>query len=154
MNYLLENNIMSKGEYQLTDAMENMKNNGVKFYTGQVEEWLDCGNKDATLYTLERMLEIKKDLELMRHASSVVENSTIIEPCFIGANVSVKNAVVGPYVSLENGSIVEHAIISHSIVGAHSAVKNSIIKNSLLGNHVDCQSKSDELSLGDYSFKL
>ena len=119
-----------------------------------MEEWLDCGNKDATLYTLERMLEIKKDLELMRHASSVVENSTIIEPCFIGANVSVKNAVVGPYVSLESGSSVEHAIISHSIVGAHSAVKNSIIKNSLLGNHVDCQSKSDELSLGDYSFKL
>lgn len=66
----------------------------------------------------------------------------------------VRNAVVGPYASLEKGSIVENAIVSHSIVGDHSTVKNSVIKNSLLGNYVNCQSKAEELSLGDYSFKL
>ncbi len=153
MQYLLDQDIKIKGEYQLTDAMENMKEKGVKFYTGQVEEWLDCGNKDATLYTLERILAIKQESETMQHASAVIENSSIIQPCFIGADVTIKNAVVGPYVSLENGSHVEQSVVSHSIIGEHSSVKNSIIKNALLGNHVDCRSKPEELSLGDYSFK-
>lgn len=153
MQYLLDNDVKVKGEYQLTDAMENMKQKGLKFYTGQVEEWLDCGNKDATLYTLERILEIKKSAETMQHASAVIENSSIIQPCFIGAGVTIKNSVVGPYTSLEANSSIEGAVVSRSIVGENSSVKNSIIKNSLLGNHVDCQSKPDELSLGDYSFK-
>lgn len=153
MQYLLDNDVKVKGEYQLTDAMENMKQKGVKFYTGQVEEWLDCGNKDATLYTLQRILEIKKSTETLQHESAVIENSSIIQPCFIGSGVTIKNSVVGPYTSLEANSSVENAVVSGSIVGEFSSVKNSVIKNSLFGNHVDCQSKPDELSLGDYSFK-
>jgi glucose-1-phosphate thymidylyltransferase len=153
MQYLLDNDIKIKGEYQLTDAMENMKEKGVKFFTGQVEEWLDCGNKDATLFTLERILAIKQETETMQDPSAMIENSTIIQPCFIGANVTIRNAVVGPYVSLEKGAQVEKSVVSHSIVGEHTSVKNSIIENSLLGNHVDCCSKPEELSLGDYSFK-
>jgi glucose-1-phosphate thymidylyltransferase len=153
LRYLLDHDIKIKGEYQLTDAMEHMKQKGTKFYTGQVEEWLDCGNKDATLYTLERMLDIKKDTETLQSPSASVENSVIIPPCFIGADVRIRNSVVGPYASLEAGSVIDQSLISHSIVGANSCVKNSIIKNSLLGNHVACQSKPDELSLGDYSFK-
>jgi glucose-1-phosphate thymidylyltransferase len=144
LQYLIDSDIKMKGEYQITDAMENMKQKGVKFYSDQVEEWLDCGNKDATLYTLERVLEIKKETESLRHSSAVVENSTIIDPCFIGENVRIANAVVGPYASLEANSCVENAIVSYSIVGNHSSVKNSVIKNSLLGNYVNCQSKPEE----------
>ena len=81
---LIDENIMLKGEYQLTDAMEHMLQNGVKFYTDQVSEWLDCGNKDATLYTNERILELKKNKEQLVHESAQIINSTIIEPCFIG----------------------------------------------------------------------
>lgn len=153
LQYLLDNDIKIKGEYQLTDAMENMKQKGLQFYSDQVEEWLDCGNKDATLYTLERILAIKKDSENLLSNTAVIENSTIIQPCFIGKNVTVKNAVIGPYTSLENDVRVENAVIAKSIVGAHSTVKNCVIENSLLGNYVNCQSKSEELSLGDYTFK-
>lgn len=154
LQYLIDNDIKIKGEFQITDAMENMKQKGVKFYSDQVQEWLDCGNKDATLYTLERILEIKKSTENLTSSSAKIENSTIIEPCFIGENVQIRNSVVGPYVSLENNSIAENAVVSKSIIGEHSSVKNTVISNSLLGNYVNCQSKAEELSLGDYSFKL
>lgn len=153
LQFLIDNDIKMKGEYQITDAMERMKQKGLKFYTDQVEEWLDCGNKDATLYTMERVLEIKKSTESLRMSSATIENSTIIEPCFIGENVVVRNAVVGPYASLEKGAYIENAVVSHSIIGDYSSVKNSVIKNSLLGNYVNCQAKAEELSLGDYSFK-
>lgn len=153
LQFLIDNDIKMKGEYQITDAMERMKQKGLKFYTDQVEEWLDCGNKDATLYTMERVLEIKKSTESLRMSSATIENSTIIEPCFIGENVVVRNAVVGPYASLEKGAYIENAVVNHSIIGDYSSVKNSVIKNSLLGNYVNCQAKAEELSLGDYSFK-
>lgn len=153
LQYLIDNDVKIKGEYQITDAMENMKTKGVKFYTDQVEEWLDCGNKDATLYTLERILEIKSTSEKLHSASAVIENSTIIAPCFIGENVVIRNAVIGPYTSLESNVTIENAVVANSIIGEHSCVKNSVIKKSLLGNHVNCQSKPEELSLGDYSFK-
>ena len=154
LQYLIDNNIMDKGEYQLTDAMENMKQKGLKFYTGQVEEWLDCGNKDATLYTMERILEIKAEKETMQNASAKLENSTIIQPCFIGENVVISNSVVGPHVSLEAGSVVENSIVKTSIIGKDSKVKNCIIEKSLLGNNVNCNSKAEELSLGDFSFRI
>ncbi|MEZ4880544.1 MAG: nucleotidyltransferase family protein, partial [Chitinophagales bacterium] len=61
LQYLIDNEIKEKGEYQLTNAMENMKNKGSQFFPGEMQEWLDCGNKQATVYTNQRMLNIKKD---------------------------------------------------------------------------------------------
>lgn len=154
LQYLIDNNIMDKGEYQLTDAMENMKQKGLKFYTGQVEEWLDCGNKDATLYTMERILEIKGDKETLQSPTAKLENSTIVAPCFIGENVVITNSIVGPHVSLEAGSIIDNSIVKTSIIGENTKVKNCIIEKSLLGNNVNCNSKAEELSLGDFSFRI
>lgn len=152
LQYLLDNDIKIKGEFQLTDAMENMKSKGMQFYTGQVEEWLDCGNKNATLYTLERVLSIKQNSENMLATSAKLDNAVVIQPSFIGEHVTLKNSVVGPYASIEANAHIENSVVSRSIVGAYSSVKNSVITQSLLGNHVDCNSKADEFSLGDYSF--
>lgn len=151
LQYLLDNKVTEKGEYQLTTAMENMKNKGLGFYSDQVEEWLDCGNKDATVYTNQRILEIKNGKEELISSSAVLENATIIAPCFIGENVVVKNSVVGPHVSLENGVIVENSLISNSIIQEQATVKNAHITNSMLGKSVNYSDKATELSLGDFS---
>jgi glucose-1-phosphate thymidylyltransferase len=148
---LLDNDIKQKGEYQLTDAMDNMLKNGLKFYTDQVQEWLDCGNKDSTVYTNGRILEIKKDSEDLIATSAKIENSTIIAPCFIGENVVVRNSVVGPNVSLEEGVVIEDCRISNSIVQSQSCVKNMVFTNSMIGKNVNYIEKPRELSLGDYS---
>jgi Nucleoside-diphosphate-sugar pyrophosphorylase involved in lipopolysaccharide biosynthesis/translation initiation factor 2B, gamma/epsilon subunits (eIF-2Bgamma/eIF-2Bepsilon) len=97
-------------------------------------------------------LEIKKDKETLIAPTAVIENSTIIAPCYIGEHTKIVNAVVGPHVSLEAGSTVSQSVIAHSIIGSGSSVNNSVITNSLIGNHVNCHSKPDEWSLGDYSF--
>lgn len=151
---LIDENILLKGEYQITDAMVHMLENGVKFYTDQVEEWLDCGNKDATVYTNQRVLEIKKDSEVLVHPSASIENSVILQPCFIGANVKVRNSVVGPHVSLEAGVTVEDANIKNSIIQSNSIVKNAHIADSMLGKNVTYIDKPKELSIGDFSTQL
>ena len=76
LQYLIDNNIRDKGEFQLTSAMENMRTKGAKFIPGPVNEWLDCGNKDATLQTNKRMLsrprERQHDFSGMRRGHSRV----------------------------------------------------------------------------------
>ncbi|MBA3664928.1 MAG: NTP transferase domain-containing protein [Bacteroidetes bacterium] len=150
LEYLIDNNIKDKGEFQLTSALENMKNKGVKFTPGKVTEWLDCGNKDSTVYTNQRILEFNKGRSLLS-STHESHNSVIIEPCYIGENVKLINSVVGPHVSIGNNSVVEDSVIRNSIVQTHSKISCANIHNSMFGNYVDFKSSNSELSMGDYS---
>jgi glucose-1-phosphate thymidylyltransferase len=150
LEYLVSNNIKDKGEYQLTSALENMKNKGIKFSPGKVAEWLDCGNKDSTVYTNQRILEFNKGQNLVS-TSHHSHNSVIIEPCYIGENVKLINSVVGPHVSIGNNSVIEDSVIRNSIVQTHSKISCANIQNSMFGNYVDFKSSNSELSIGDYS---
>ncbi len=150
LKYLLDNDIKDKGEYQLTNALENMKNKGKKLKPGSVIEWLDCGNKDATVDTNNRILELIQGQEKLRADSVKLENATIIEPCYLGENVTVKNAVLGPHVSVGANTTVENSVVSNSIIQNNTKVKNRVIYNSMLGNFVQFVGKADEVSIGDY----
>lgn len=150
LQFLIDNNVMVKGEYQLTDALQNMMKKGTQFYTDSVDEWLDCGNKDATVYTHQRVLSNMGNSQQIP-TNFVSVNSTIIEPCFIGNNVSLKNTIIGPYVSIDNDTTLEEVEISNSIVGQNCKLLNAKIKNSMLGNFVDYSGVSNDLSIGDYS---
>lgn len=150
LKYLIDNDIKDKGEYQLTNALENMKNKGIKFKPGKIEEWLDCGNKDATVYTNQRVLEFNKKEELVSK-SVRSENSSIIPPCFIGDNVILRNAVVGPHVSIGDNSVIEDSVVRNSILQNNVKVKNVCINNSMLGAHSEFKGEWSDLSMSDYT---
>lgn len=150
LQYLIDNDIKDKGEYQITDALERMKKAGTQFAPGAVNEWLDCGKKDATVHTNQRVLEFIKDQEIVA-SSAKIENSTIIPPCFIGENVVIKNAVVGPHVSVGNGTKIERSIISNSIIQEGTKIKGLHCDNSMIGNHTSIKLDAKELSVGDYN---
>lgn len=150
LQYLIDNDIKDKGEYQITDALERMKQAGTQFAPGAVEEWLDCGKKDATVHTNQRVLEFIKDQDIVS-ASAKIENATIIPPCFIGENVVIKNSVVGPHVSVGNGTKIERSIISNSIIQEESKIKGLHCDNSMIGNHTSIKLDAKELSVGDYN---
>jgi len=152
LEYLLDNNIIKGGEYQLTDALENMKQKGMLFVPGQVDEWMDCGNKDVTVDTNNRMLEfLEADNENYISSSITIENSTIIPPCYIGDNVVLKNATIGPNVSLGNNSVVENATIKNSLIQTNAEIKNAHLDNAMIGNHAVYNEKHTNISIGDYS---
>lgn len=151
LQYLLDNNITDKGEFQLTNALENMKSKGTKFKPGQVTEWLDCGNKDATVYTNQRVLEFKKGQPELKGKNIVNTNSIIIEPCYIGEGVELINSVVGPHVSIGSRSSVQNSIVSNSIVQSDAKLQNSNISNSMVGTGAEVKGKKLDLSVSDYS---
>ena len=149
LQYLLDNDIKEKGEFQLTNALENMKAKGTKFTPGKVTEWLDCGNKDATVYTNQRILEFNKDT--VRTTNFINRSSSIIEPCFIGENVQLINSVVGPHASIGDFTVIENSTVQNSIIQTNSKIKNGELSNAMVGNFAEFTGKSSNLSLGDYS---
>jgi len=152
LEYLLDNKIEKGGEYQLTDALENMKQKGLRFVPGKVDEWMDCGNKNVTVDTNNRMLNfLHIDNENLVASTAVIENSTIIPPCYIGENVVLKNATVGPNVSLGDNSKVENATIKNSLIQTNATVKNADLDNAMIGNFASFNGKFTNISIGDYS---
>lgn len=150
LQYLIDKNIKDKGEYQLTNALENMKNKGVMFVPGKVNEWLDCGNYKATVYTNQRVLEFIKHEDII-HSSLTNENAIVIDPCFIGENVKLKNTVVGPHVSIGNNTSIENSIITNSIIQEDTKIKGVNIQDSMVGNKASIISRPKTLSVGDYN---
>ena len=150
IKYLLDNNLKEKGEFQITNALESMKQKGQKFKTGAVNEWLDCGNKNVSVYANQRVLEFIRDQDIVA-PTATVNNSTIIPPCFIGENVQINNSVVGPHVSLGDNTVVNNSVIKNSIVQTQSTIDNMVFENSMVGNSTTIQGKNHDLSIGDFN---
>ena len=150
---VLDNNIINGGEYQINDGIKGMMADGKVFKTGEVSEWMDCGNKTITLDTNQRMLGfLQADGEEQLVSDSVKnENSTIIEPCYIGENVVLKNATVGPYVSIGNNCVIENATVKNSLIQNQTSIKNANLDEAMIGNHVKYDGKFTKISIGDYS---
>ncbi|MDI1354037.1 MAG: sugar phosphate nucleotidyltransferase [bacterium] len=151
LQYLLDNNITDKGEYQLTNALENMKSKGTRYKPGQVTEWLDCGNKNATVYTNQRVLEFDKGKPELKGKNIKNINSIIIEPCFIGDQVELVDSIIGPHVSVGANSKITRSIVSNSIIQKETKLSHTIIDNSLLGIASEVSGKANDLSISDYT---
>ena len=152
LQYLMDNGIMNGGEYQLPDAFRNMTAKGVRFVPGKVEEWLDCGNKNATVYTNSRILafEHEKGQNLV-NTTTKISDSLIIQPCFIGEGVEISNSVIGPGVSVSANTKITGSVIDNSIIYSHSSIKNKNFSNSMIGHYVSLEQKAEDLNVGDYS---
>lgn len=150
LQYLIDNDLKEKGEYQITNALENMKSKGLKFVPGKVNEWLDCGNKNATVSTHARWLELNPKTNTIGE-NNVQENSVVIQPCFIGKNVKISGSVIGPHVSIGDGTEIRNSVVTNSIVQKNTRIQNSVIGNSMIGSSVDIHLKKLEYSLGDFS---
>ena len=150
INYLIENDIKLRGEYQLTSVLDNMKNNGTRFRTASIEEWIDCGNKEAVVHANKRMLDIKRNEKLHADSAQLI-NAVVIPPCFIGKNAVIKDSVIGPYVSVGNNSVINESIIVNSVIGEETVIKDATMSNSMIGNYVEYKGHKSELSISDYS---
>lgn len=150
LQYLIDNDIIKGGEYQLPDALRNLTAKGTQFKPGEVSEWLDCGNRVVTVHTNKMVLEFDKDKDLVSNTAQI-NNSVIIPPCFIGDHVSLNNAVIGPHVSIGSGTKIDSSVIKNTIIQENAIVENTVISNSMIGNHAKIKAEARDLSVGDYT---
>jgi len=152
LDYLLENDLQKGGEYQLPDALRRLTEKGTVFIPGQVDAWLDCGNKKVTVETNKHVLNFDQERGVnLRHSTAEVKNSIVIEPCFLGEGSRVENSVIGPHVSLGEGSKVENSILKNCLIQQNTSLENQVLKDSMIGSFASVSNKAKDLSVGDFT---
>tara|TARA_B100001146_G_scaffold225257_1_gene249113 strand:- start:41626 stop:42642 length:1017 start_codon:yes stop_codon:yes gene_type:complete len=152
LQYVLDNDIIHGGEYQINDGIKRMMASGKIFKTGTVDEWMDCGNKEVTVETNKKMLSFLQDDGTTLVSEEITkEDSTIIAPCFIAEGVVLKNSTVGPHVSIGKGTIIEDSHVSNSIIQKEATIKNATLENAMIGNYATFHGDFTNVSIGDYS---
>ena len=144
LNELVSKDIRTKGELQLTDALQIMINNGERFTTFPVEGWYDCGKPETLLSTNKFLLEQKS-------SPRKFENVVINDPVFIADDAKVENSVIGPYTTLDKNCVVKDSIIKNSIVGSKAIVTKALLENSIIGNNSIIRGTYKRLNSGDSS---
>ena len=134
----------TKGEFQLTDALNMMIKNGSELKSFEVEGWYDCGKPEALLETNRALLELS--------APRVeIPGSIIIDPVHIGENVTIESSVIGPFVSVAENSSIKRSIVRNSIVGESAVVEDGLLDSSLIGDRAVVKGTFKRLNVGDSS---
>lgn len=152
IQHLIGNDLKENNEYQLTNVLESLKQQGAKFIPGKVNAWMDCGKKDPTVDTNKQVLGFEAaDGNNLVSDDVVLDNAEIIQPCYIGKNVVLKNSKVGPYVSIGENSVVENATITNSLIQTNVQISNANFDNAMIGNFAKYNGKFTSISIGDYT---
>ncbi|MEO0244678.1 MAG: sugar phosphate nucleotidyltransferase [candidate division WOR-3 bacterium] len=144
LDYIISNDIKTKGEYQLTDAIQHMLTRGFKPKAVFIENWYDCG-------TVETLLATNKFLLHKHQTKRTYPNALIIPPCFIAEDAEINNSLIGPYVSIGKGAKIYNAIIQNSIINENAEVENIIITASIIGKDAYLKGSAKIVNLGDSS---
>jgi len=141
---VVDRDMRTKGEYQLTDALQLMIKKGCKMTTFNVEGWYDCGNVETTLETNRRLLA---KLPPPRE----IKGSVLIPPTYVSSSAKIENSIIGPDVSVADEAKIKHSIIRNSIISQGASVSNSILESSLIGKNAQVSMAFGELNVGDSS---
>lgn len=141
LDELVQNNERTRGEYQLTDALQKMIDRGEQFSTFNIEGWLDCGKPETLLETNRHLLD-KKNLQ--KELPGVVINP----PVYISPTAQIRNSVIGPYTTISDGASVLDSIVTDSIVGYGSVVEQSILTESIVGNNAVVRGNWRRVNIG------
>lgn len=147
LQYIVDNNIQSIDEYQLSDALMRMVEQGVEFTTFEVDNWYDCGKKDILLDT-NAMLLMRQGNATEVHPSSY-ENTIIVPPVSIGIDCKIRNSIIGPNVCIGDNCELDYAIVSNSIIGSYAHIAEAVLQKSIIGSDASIKGLSLSLNIGD-----
>ncbi|MGB9621385.1 MAG: sugar phosphate nucleotidyltransferase [Brevinematia bacterium] len=148
IKYVVDNDIKTKSEYQLTDAMMEMIRRGERIGIFSADEVYDCGSKEKLIDANSKLL--KKFHNEIHHGINI-KNSVIIPPVYINPNAFIEDSVIGPYVSIHEGASVKFSIIRESIVEERAKVEGMIVEKSLIGRESLVEESFRELNIGPHS---
>jgi len=141
---LIDEDIRTKNEYQLTDGLQMMLERGEKLKVAQVSDWHDCGKPETILATNRYLLQ-------KQSPNYSLSDSITIPPVFIAYTAEIENSLIGPYVSIAGGSKVNQSIIKDSIINENAKVENVLLTQSLIGENAFVRGQYSRLNVGDSS---
>lgn len=145
LDEIVEKNIRTRNEYQLTDALQMMIERGEKFSTFEIQAWYDCGNTEMLLETNRHLLQAYTS------APSDRPSCVVVDPVFIHESAVVEHSVIGPFVAIGAGSTVKSAVIRDSILGDNCSVRDALLDHSIVGNAAKVDGAASRINIGDSS---
>lgn len=144
LQQMIETNSRTKGEFQLTDALQMMIDRGEKMVTFPVEGWFDCGKPETLLSTNRYLLE--------HQPVPAPRNDVLIQPpAFISPKAKVSNSIIGPHATIADNATVENTIVRNSIISEGATVLNSLIEDSIIGSNAVLRGNYKRINIGDSS---
>tara|TARA_Y100000766_G_scaffold214462_1_gene186171 strand:- start:539 stop:1528 length:990 start_codon:yes stop_codon:yes gene_type:complete len=145
LKYILDEKIIEKGEYQLTTALENLKNKNLKFTAHKINKWLDFGTPKTLLSSHKELLKTQK-IQYQDFSNTIIK-----PPCFIDSGVVIKDSKIGPNVSIGKDTVIASSVITDTIIQSNCTISGAHLKNSIIGKFVEYSPNATELNIGDYS---
>jgi glucose-1-phosphate thymidylyltransferase len=141
---LFRKGVKTRGEFQLTDALQLMVERGERITTFPVEGWYDCGKPETLLETNRHLLE-------KQHQPLAIDGVVIVPPVYVAPSAKISNSVIGPFVTIAEGATVEEAVIRNSIVSGDAEVYKTLLDNSIIGNSAVVRGRFRRMNVGDSS---
>jgi glucose-1-phosphate thymidylyltransferase len=146
LKQLFVENITTRGEYNLTDALACMIQKGTRFRSFKVSNWFDCGKKESILETNATLL---KKMGGHVPAADIYKDTIIIHPVSIAAGCTISNTIIGPHVAIGPNTTITQSIIRDSIIGGYTNLHEVVLDNSLIGSDASVKGLSRSLNIGD-----
>ena len=140
------NQVKSRGEFSITDALECMIEKGAMFKSYKVMNWFDCGKKDTLLLSNATLLKKFGGVISPEHS---FENTIVIPPVSIATGCDIRNSIIGPNVTIGEKTNINYSIIKDSIIGSFADLYDIVLTQSLIGSDSEIKGESRSLNIGD-----
>jgi len=144
---LVDDDSRTRGEYQLTDALQRMIDAGERFVPYEIGGWYDCGKSETLLATNRALL----DLRPPQNSAHGVERSVLIPPVHVGPRCAIENSIVGPHVSMAEGVTIRDAVVRDTILADGAHVEGAVLEGSIVGPESRVRGRARTVNLGDNS---
>lgn len=142
LNELIGKDIKTKGEYQLTDALQIMLDRGERITFFEIDGWYDCGKPETLLETNRHLLKKTKHYKKR-------DDVVIIPPVFIADSAKISHSVIGPNATIDSDVVVSDSLIRDSIIGSGASIHNSLLEGSIVGQNVQLRGSFKRVNAGD-----
>ena len=146
--HLMQQEIRTMGEYQLTDALQYMVEQGIDFQAIPVQNWFDCGRKEVLLETNAMLLD-QRGTSASQRELPVFENTIFIHPVSVGSNCNISQSIIGPHVTIGDNAQIQRSIVKDSIIGNFAALDEVVLKHSVIGSDASIRGMDLSLNIGD-----
>ena len=147
LEWLIDSGLRTHGEFQLTDALMHLIEEGEPMQTSTVDTWFDCGRKETLLEANARLLDRPEFRTIPPHLD--FPDTVIIPPVSIGVDCRIEHSIIGPNVAIGDRTIVRHTIISDSIIGSYSELSSAVMSDCIVGSDASFKGLNHNLNLGD-----
>ncbi len=139
---VINRNIKTKGEYQLTDALQIMLDRGEQITFFEIDGWYDCGKPETLLETNRHLLKKTKHFKKR-------DDVVIIPPVFIADSAKISNSIIGPNATIDSDVFVHDSLIRDSIIGSSASIQNSLLEGSIVGQNAQLKGSFKRVNAGD-----